>query len=112
MIFRVTSQAGPVIIYDEAAKAHVETRHQEMSGRTDVIRAVVSEPLLVYQDKEFDSRYNYFDVSVHPAYPQFWVKVVVDMESNPAMIVTAHVQRSLSGIREGGLIYVRSTGRR
>jgi hypothetical protein len=87
---RTTDPDGREVVYDERARAHLESRRPDLIDQAEAILGAVSLPDHREDDRE-PGRERFYRQNILD--PRRWLRVVVDYEESPARVVTALIQQ-------------------
>lgn len=80
-----------VVWYKESYEAHVKLKHFDVNSSQDKLKKALKSPQLQYHDKKRKSFCYYYEVRKDKNGNPLYIKVVVDYNSTPAFIRTAHL---------------------
>lgn len=88
-----TDPDGRRVVFDERTRGHLATRRPQMLGHTQAILDSINRPDFHEKDPA-PGRERFYRRDLDP---QRWLRVVVDFNESPGLVVTAFVQDNKPG---------------
>lgn len=101
-VFETTDPRGKGVRLDETALQHIVEGHPEFLGRSDLIKGVIENPLMITSDKVTETTEHYFDWDTSEGvFGNKWVQVPVSVGPRIRYVKTAILRPDIpKGIRE------------
>jgi hypothetical protein len=108
-IIKTISPLGyTVVCSDIKWKQHIIINHPEMTGNELSVKKTIDKPDVIYKSSWNPDAHVYHAIIPESSYPHLYTRVVINVDENTTGIVsTALFTKSIGGIDEGGLLYVK-----